>query len=337
MEKHHNNIGLKLFRIAFLLTLFATIVRPMLVTLPPIFTIMGCVNCGICLCGYYVIKSQRFPNSDVLIFMTATFLILAPLIYISGGVNSQFAFLFPILPLVASELGSIRSSIKTTIALSLIIVILIIAEPYILDLSSHQYDPPKSVSKGLWLILSIIASSYFGVLSHNRKQAFTKELTNLAEQDPLTGVLNRRGLAKCLMLEFEKQQALSFLLLDIDHFKKINDEYGHDIGDTCLKLLVEHINTHTRQNDLICRMGGEEFLIILSNANLDQATAFGIKLCEQLREKHIPAIQRSLTVTIGVTTYLGNNDSLDAIVKRADQALYRGKNAGRDQLVVAEH
>jgi diguanylate cyclase (GGDEF)-like protein len=128
---------------------------------------------------------------------------------------------------------------------------------------------------------------------------------------------------------------LAVMLLDIDHFKAVNDNYGHDIGDEVLSQLVNCCQEQLRETDLFARYGGEEFIAALIHT--DQAGAQLV--CERLREKVKDLCIRtqrgelSLSVSIGLTMLSADDLSIDPLLKRADDALYRAKNAGRDQVV----
>ncbi len=146
--------------------------------------------------------------------------------------------------------------------------------------------------------------------------------------DTLTGIYNRRGCMKRLK-NGDKRYAL--LYIDIDHFKKINDTYGHDAGDEVLKEVARLITAHIRKDDVLCRHGGEEFLLFIANASEEQA----MKVAQKLR-KHIE-IHRfdkvgDVTVSIGVAVR-EKNESIGSLISRADKNLYKAKEQGRNAVV----
>lgn len=158
-----------------------------------------------------------------------------------------------------------------------------------------------------------------------------------AYKDPLTGAGNRAAMERTLLREIELSKRttspLTVLMLDLDHFKSINDQYGHTIGDKILKDVVSCIHETTRQTDLCFRYGGEEFLILLSNTT----THSGLIIAERIR-KRIAALTLiteagsvQLTASIGCATLKADED-LETLVKRADKLLYKAKHAGRDQI-----
>lgn len=159
-----------------------------------------------------------------------------------------------------------------------------------------------------------------------------------AFRDPLTGAGNRVALDKTLEREVELAkrhgQHLSVLMLDLDHFKRVNDDFGHTMGDKVLKDAVSCITDCIRQTDMCFRYGGEEFLIMLSSA--DQAGA--LRIAERIRMS-IGALefkndkgQLQVTSSIGCATLRGN-DSMETLIQRADVALYEAKNGGRNRVI----
>lgn len=177
--------------------------------------------------------------------------------------------------------------------------------------------------------------------------AFVERLTF---QDPLTGIPNRRGFIHDAELVFQRvardttaleqradmQIDFSIAFLDIDHFKNINDTYGHDAGDAALKVVGRVLQGTLRGGDMIGRWGGEEFVVAFMGAKPIDQPAVGEKLRRALeaaeftyQDQHIP-----LTASIGVAKY-HNGEVLEDIIKRADGAMYQAKQSGRNRVIVA--
>jgi diguanylate cyclase (GGDEF)-like protein len=162
-----------------------------------------------------------------------------------------------------------------------------------------------------------------------------KQAVELASRDPLTGVQNRLALDNSLAREVDlahrQSLPLSVLVIDIDHFKRFNDEFGHAFGDDVLVAVAQTIASTVRRSDLLFRFGGEEFVVLASHT----AEAGAMLLAERIRE-NIAAVQTirgrgtAVTVSVGVAK-LGEEEAADAFFKRADQALYAAKNAGRNR------
>ncbi|MCK4973727.1 MAG: diguanylate cyclase, partial [Sulfurimonas sp.] len=163
-----------------------------------------------------------------------------------------------------------------------------------------------------------------------------KDLTTEASTDPLTGLFNRRKLDSVLNTEMELSSAtnspLSIIFLDIDHFKIVNDTFGHDVGDEVLVDLSRIIHKTVRQGDFIARWGGEEFMIALQATNYIQASALA-KIIRVAVEKYSFNIVEKITISLGVTEYK-NGESENSFIKRVDKALYEAKDSGRNRVVV---
>ncbi|MCL1137831.1 GGDEF domain-containing protein [Shewanella pneumatophori] len=160
----------------------------------------------------------------------------------------------------------------------------------------------------------------------------------LAKTDVLTGLANRLELDTRLSHEIERcrrsQYPLSIILVDLDHFKKVNDNYGHLLGDKCLIQASEILTNNTRVLDTVGRWGGEEFLILCPETNLDNAIDLA-EACRAIIEQHRFAEGPHVTVSLGVTTMI-EGDSLEALINRADQALYNAKTLGRNRVEVLQ-
>ncbi|KOS67701.1 chemotaxis protein CheY [Lysinibacillus contaminans] len=158
-------------------------------------------------------------------------------------------------------------------------------------------------------------------------------LVELSVTDKLTGLKNRRffqeKLEEHIALYRETGKFFSLLILDIDHFKKVNDTYGHQVGDEVLVQLAHVLTTQTREADIAARYGGEEFVVILPNTDLAESKI----IAEQLRQtvEHAQWKTGSLTVSIGIATFT-EQDSDATILKNADQALYASKENGRNRV-----
>jgi two-component system cell cycle response regulator len=171
-----------------------------------------------------------------------------------------------------------------------------------------------------------------------------KEAQRLSITDGLTGVWNRRYLQLTLTKEIERAQRfgrpLSVLLMDIDHFKLVNDAHGHQVGDEVLVELTRRtMSTIRGQIDSLARYGGEEFIVVLPETPSDGAKVVAVKILAVFR--HRPFVEDAdtgvpLTVSIGVAAFPEDGSTADELVRAADLAMYRAKEAGRDRVEVAE-
>ncbi|MGA2000058.1 MAG: diguanylate cyclase [Terriglobales bacterium] len=162
-------------------------------------------------------------------------------------------------------------------------------------------------------------------------------------RDPLTGLFNRRhmeeSLARELLRANRNHKPLAVFMIDLDHFKQFNDSFGHEAGDILLREVGALFSSQIRGGDIACRYGGEEFLIILTDANLNAARQRAETLKGQVRSlqvHHRGQTLRQVTVSIGIAAYPDNGTSAQEMITAADKALYLAKTSGRDRIVVAD-
>ena len=170
-----------------------------------------------------------------------------------------------------------------------------------------------------------------------------EKLTELASTDGLTGVLNRRAFMDRAKSAFELarryQRPLSMLMIDVDHFKRVNDTFGHQAGDHVLVRLCELINKSLRGPDLVGRVGGEEFAVILPETGVEQTAQITERLLNSVRQERVevePETIVKVTLSIGVATVPPLAPDVDAVLVAADRALYKAKSMGRDCCCTAD-
>ena len=184
--------------------------------------------------------------------------------------------------------------------------------------------------------LTLIAASSLSLLVFSAVRRMERALSTLAATDALTGLRNRRSfidsMDELIRASTRRQEVFSIGVLDIDHFKQINDAHGHDVGDEILRLCAQILREHLKAGDMAFRWGGEEFVILFREAHLETAR-FG---AERLRKLMHSASEHTqlprFTVTIGLAEW-HSGESKEQLFQRADQALYSGKQAGRDRTV----
>ncbi|UZE25348.1 GGDEF domain-containing protein [Pseudomonas sp. B21-056] len=173
-----------------------------------------------------------------------------------------------------------------------------------------------------------------------RNALLYRAATQSALRDPLTGTGNRIAMDQVMEREIDMarrhMQPLSLLMLDIDHFKRINDTYGHGAGDEVLKTVAESVKEQLRNVDMVFRFGGEEFLILLSNTSREAAATIGERLryAAQLQDYFAAGVRIELTVSLGCATLLPG-ESMESLLRRVDSALYVAKREGRNRLAMA--
>ncbi|MFU9137875.1 diguanylate cyclase [Erwinia tasmaniensis] len=149
------------------------------------------------------------------------------------------------------------------------------------------------------------------------------------QTDPLTSLLNRRGLNAVLEYFLATRQPFAVLALDIDNFKRVNDTWGHDVGDEVIRTVARQLVSSSRQTDVVCRSGGEEFLMILPGTDREMAAAIAERV-RQKNEQQKLDIVGSISISIGVALWSADDMPMERTFKQADDALYQAKNAGRN-------
>ena len=215
-------------------------------------------------------------------------------------------------------------------------------------------SPPVPFAQLFIMTVSFVLSNGLGLwaasqfYSHRRQQfeaqtrsmELRKDLIQNALFDQLTGVANRRHFFQVAEEEFGRfiryNRPFSLLMMDLDHFKEVNDKYGHPVGDKVLKELAETVLRNKRDNDLFGRLGGEEFALLLPETNLAGATEIAVRLRRACHTLGVPGhMAIRVTVSIGVTQVRSEDASFDDVLSRVDETLYRAKNNGRDRVEVA--
>lgn len=163
-------------------------------------------------------------------------------------------------------------------------------------------------------------------------------ITRLAREDALTGLLNRRGFGELAEREIRRSrrtgEPLALVMADIDDFKQINDRHGHGIGDEILRRIARRLQQAVRELDIVCRWGGEEFVLLLPRSDSDEAGRVITRVRDHVSTAPVKTTAGAFTITLtfGIAAVESN---LDSAVERADQAMYSGKHAGRDRIVIA--
>lgn len=167
-----------------------------------------------------------------------------------------------------------------------------------------------------------------------------KKLLEISTTDYLTNLSNRRYFfeigAKTFYLSKREKSDLSIICIDIDFFKKINDTYGHNTGDKVLKFIADKMNKFIRKSDILARMGGEEFSILLNNTNKENAYLLAEKLRKNIQKSSYKnkEVEIEVTISLGISQLIQEDEDLDSIISRADKALYIAKQSNRNRTVI---
>lgn len=189
------------------------------------------------------------------------------------------------------------------------------------------------------LLLVLLLNAMLNEIRNEVKQRkqVENEIRILAATDALTGVNNRRQFYTILAQEVDRSlrygNTLSLIMYDIDYFKQINDTYGHDVGDQVLKDMTWLVKSKIRSVDLLARWGGEEFMIIMPQSPIDAAKSAAEKLRAAISENRFSKANNTITASFGVTCFQPP-ETLDSFLKRVDDAIYKAKRNGRNQIEV---
>lgn len=205
--------------------------------------------------------------------------------------------------------------------------------------TKHDSGQTAEIRQSLWLnlLMSLLVTAVVMVLVSLAVQRYQRRIERLATSDQLTGLPNRHGFQMLAGQAIEEarreQQPLSAVVIDLDHFKSLNDTHGHLAGDVVLSGFAELLRSSLRRSDIVCRWGGEEFIVLFKNTALDTARQLADKLRQQLEQAHFFHADKALKVTVSIgLTALTPGENLDALIARADRALYRAKEGGRNRV-----
>ena len=268
---------------------------------------------------------------DIIPFLAVLFSIVLAHTYYGPG-----ALLYPLATLIWAT--SVYSLFSIAIINSLVCLTLYHSMSFLYLNDSTNSFLTNILSVRLGLSILGIATITLCLISLIRKALF-KDVYYLANHDTLTNTMNRRSFIRVSekILTDRKIQSATFLMLDIDHFKKLNDTYGHHAGDIVLQKFSEIVKDNLRENDLFCRHGGEEFIIMLSNTSDEDAQVIAERIRKNLADTPISVPQHNpiyITVSIGLHHFeLPTGLDLQQLINFADKALYVAKANGRNQVV----
>jgi diguanylate cyclase (GGDEF)-like protein len=253
-----------------------------------------------------------------------TILVMVATIHLKGANN--VAWVYPALSTTFYLLPPVIAATVSLVSLSIVVVLI--------------YESVNAVFILTFLISAAATLAFlYAFSSRTQKQALFLE--KLATSDSLTEVGNRRSLEEKLLEITQRigrapEQTSSLIIFDIDHFKRINDTHGHGCGDIVLRDFAKAIESRIRATDYLYRIGGEEFVLVLENTSLFKASSLAKELTKAIEHAKWSKADLSITTSAGVAQYNGNESSYQWL-ERADNALYKAKQNGRNQSVSCEH
>jgi diguanylate cyclase (GGDEF)-like protein len=216
-------------------------------------------------------------------------------------------------------------------------------EDLVMPALGFRHEPEGSAERWEFVVTTVVFSAIaligpavVGTRFIRHDQALQEEITRLSQEDYLTGLFNRRRITQ--LLEHEVRRALrydttfSVILMDIDHFKWVNDQFGHQAGDAVLKMIADVIKTGVRASDFVGRWGGEEFIILSPQTDIAGAISLAEKMLARLASAEFDKVGRR-TASFGVASF-NQGDDIEALIGRADAGLYAAKTRGRNRVEV---
>lgn len=210
--------------------------------------------------------------------------------------------------------------------------------PLLLLIAEVGIEELERISRNAIRLANDLAHAQRELLTaHNSLKRREEEIRVLSQTDPLTGVANRRKFDEAIAAEYARARryggGFALILADIDHFKSVNDEFGHDVGDAAIRNFARIIREQIRETDLVARLGGEEFIVLMPETASEQALACAERIRKQFGGESIPPITRTVTASFGIAM-LRADDTVISVFKHADEALYEAKRAGRNRVAV---
>lgn len=286
--------------------------------------------------------NRRGRHQAAIILMIVEVILHTLLVVPAVGWHSGFQYyLFAAVPAIPFTLFHHKLEGYAIVLISIVMCVLFI----LLNAYTHDENYTGTLSASFGAVINIInivisftalcvVSYYF----RNASLSLEKELEKQAHTDPLTGLFNRRRmrayLEQCGSLSSRNRSTFSVVFVDIDYFKQFNDTYGHHCGDFILGAAAEFMKKHLRKEDAIARWGGEEFLILLPDTDIQHARPIAEKLRAAIAEErfHLGGREFRITMTFGLSEY-NFDHSIEDCLKLADMALYKGKEAGRNTVM----
>lgn len=299
---------------------------------------------------YLIFKTNlnlKLSDQDLIVHMIfwAIVCIILPTYFMSSTLRSVFIMNY----FIVMVFGSFKLNLKQFIVLTSIAVI---GLGFVISIYMKNFPSTINLYDELllWCMFSFVAFSFAAIcnsisvmrfkLNNQKKELLSafSDIQKISVTDELTGIYNRRYaldfIANMKLKTDRGMDRFVICIVDIDFFKHINDNHGHDVGDVVLKQFSDELNKLIRHDDCLSRFGGEEFLLVLAHVDNKIATEVLTRIITHIRNiKFERNPKLKLTASIGATSY-EINESIDTVIKRADELLYEAKNNGRDQFII---
>jgi diguanylate cyclase (GGDEF)-like protein len=287
--------------------------------------------------AYVALKKYNKLNLSSFIIIYSLYILMFYLVFTGGVEQTGPLWIFIVAPVSVYVLGLSYGLVNLLFFISVVAIIMFS------PIEMPQYATYSTEFK-VRLILSFLTTTFLSalyeysrMLSYNSALKLGKKYQQLALSDPLTTLANRRNALTILQQEKSRvsrnNESLSVLLCDLDHFKMVNDKYGHNCGDIVLTELAQVFKQSVRQQDCVARWGGEEFLFILPQTSAEQAFIIAEKIRTNVQHHKVLFHKQeiSLTISMGISQ-LTDNQTIDELINNADRYLYQAKKNGRNQV-----
>ncbi|HLU60814.1 MAG TPA: GGDEF domain-containing protein [Gammaproteobacteria bacterium] len=274
--------------------------------------------------------AARYPRRISGALAAFAFLLGSYLLVTGGHAGTGMYFSFTLSMLMVIFVGPRAGLPLMALYIGVVTVALLSDAPFV-----HPYPPEHAlriILATISLYLVVLTSEWIRVRSYDSMVLTSEDYRRDSLTDPLTGVLNRAGLEH-LLQEWPRQGDATLAVIDIDHFKRINDRYGHDTGDQALIKVSQLLRSHIKGRDAVARWGGEEFLLLLPDTSLDGAICLVERIRQQLAETPLEVDGQKIALTFSAGVALMRpGDDLQSAFKTADKALFNAKEGGRNQV-----
>jgi diguanylate cyclase (GGDEF)-like protein len=301
------------------------------------------VACILFFSSHLILRSKRVANAYKLSanLLTTSLILLMLYLVFTGGVNGTGPLWIYIVPPVALFFGGMRKGTRN-IGLFVLIISILMFYPNNEWLGTSYTFEFKSRLIYSFLTVSCLFAFYEYVRKNSfiRIQEMSQKFEKQAMHDPLSGLLNRRGMREKLQNEYERSQRykndLTVMMCDIDNFKTVNDQYGHDKGDEIIKSLGTIFKSGLRKPDSLARWGGEEYLFLLPETNGSQGMQLAEKIRAKVEKEQYTHEDKNFSVTVSIGLHqIAATDTINQAIKKADANLYKAKEQGRNRCIIS--
>ena len=289
--------------------------------------LIGVVVASYVIGALIAIWRRRFPRWGFEVVAAVGSVLISASIYFSGANTTTGAFFY-----LWVVLGSAYFFSRPGVIVQLVVV----AVGYGAALALKP-EVPGMIQAWVVAVGTLSVAAALFVITRENVRGLVDRLAEAADTDPLTELLNRRGFGRHLELELERAErfetAVSLIIGDLDHFKTINDRFGHQTGDDVLVEVGNVLRSHARRIDSVARIGGEEFALVIPNADSRGAFVTAERLRHRVRDA-LEARHPGLTMSFGIASYPKDGESAERLLRCADKSLYAAKTLGRDRTVI---